>query len=302
MKQEFYSNGKLLLSGEYAILDGALGLAIPTKYGQSLTINPIEEPFIHWKSVAHDETVWFEGEFSMRDFSIVNTTNQKVATTLQRLVIEIKKQNPNFLQGVEGVEAESHLTFPRAWGLGSSSTLINNLAQWGNVDAYRLLWNAFGGSGYDIACARHDTPITYKLHEDIALVKSVDFNPNFKDSLYFVYLNQKQDSKKAIAAYRKQSFQKEQLIRNLSGITEKMLAVQSLDEFQSLMEEHEALLSPVLQQEPIKKRLFSDFSGSVKSLGAWGGDFVLAAGNEDTKGYFQSKGFETIFPYSEMIL
>ena len=77
MKQEFYSNGKLLLSGEYAILDGALGLAIPTKYGQSLTINPIEEPFIHWKSVAHDETIWFEGEFSMRDFSIVNTTNQK---------------------------------------------------------------------------------------------------------------------------------------------------------------------------------------------------------------------------------
>ena len=26
--------------------------------------------------------------------------------------------------------------------------------------------------------------------------------------------------------------------------------------------------------------LFSDFNGSIKSLGAWGGDFILATGNQ----------------------
>ena len=32
MIKNYYSNGKLLLSGEYAILDGAEGWAIPTKF------------------------------------------------------------------------------------------------------------------------------------------------------------------------------------------------------------------------------------------------------------------------------
>jgi len=30
----FYSNGKLLITGEYLVLDGAKALALPTKYGQ----------------------------------------------------------------------------------------------------------------------------------------------------------------------------------------------------------------------------------------------------------------------------
>ena len=31
----FYSNGKLLITGEYVILDGALSLAVPSLLGQS---------------------------------------------------------------------------------------------------------------------------------------------------------------------------------------------------------------------------------------------------------------------------
>ncbi|MEQ3661167.1 MAG: GHMP kinase, partial [Flavobacterium sp.] len=38
MKQTYYSNGKLLLTGEYVVLDGAKALAVPTKFGQSLSI------------------------------------------------------------------------------------------------------------------------------------------------------------------------------------------------------------------------------------------------------------------------
>jgi hypothetical protein len=48
--------------------------------------------------------------------------------------------------------------------------------------------------------------------------------------------------------------------------------------------------------------LFSDFDGAVKSLGAWGGDFVLAISNEDPTTYFKSKGYETIIAYKDMIL
>ena len=37
---EFYSNGKLLISGEYFVLDGAKCLALPCKKGQLLKIKP----------------------------------------------------------------------------------------------------------------------------------------------------------------------------------------------------------------------------------------------------------------------
>ena len=47
---KFYSHGKLLLSAEYAVLNGVKALALPTKLGQSLEVKTIEQPEIRWKS------------------------------------------------------------------------------------------------------------------------------------------------------------------------------------------------------------------------------------------------------------
>ena len=41
--QKFYSHGKLLITSEYAVLDGAKALAVPTKLGQSLKVKSIEQ-------------------------------------------------------------------------------------------------------------------------------------------------------------------------------------------------------------------------------------------------------------------
>ena len=60
MKKEFYSNGKLLITGEYVVLDGAKALALPTKFGQSLIIEPSDNNEIYWKSHDHDKSIWFE--------------------------------------------------------------------------------------------------------------------------------------------------------------------------------------------------------------------------------------------------
>ena len=48
--------------------------------------------------------------------------------------------------------------------------------------------------------------------------------------------------------------------------------------------------------------LFPDFDGVIKSLGAWGGDFVMVISNENPTDYFMEKGYETVIPYEEMIL
>ena len=33
--------------------------------------------------------------------------------------------------------------------------------------------------------------------------------------------------------------------------------------------------------------LFNDFKGAIKSLGAWGGDFILATAKQDPTAYFK---------------
>ena len=299
---QFYSNGKLLLTGEYVVLDGALSLALPTQYGQSFIIKPLAENKITWKSLDDKGNVWFEEIFSFQNgiLKLVNHDNEISNRLFQ--ILQISKQlNPDFLNGSKGFKVESRLSFPKEWGLGSSSTLINNIASWAKVDAYKLLELTFGGSGYDIACAQNDSVITYQLQENKRNICKVDFNVEFKECLYFIYLNKKQNSREGIELYKKNTSNLSKEISEISNITSRIIDCKLLSEFESLLNQHEAIISNIINQLPIKERLFKDFKGSIKSLGAWGGDFILATSKDNPTDYFKSKGFQTIIPYSQMI-
>ena len=306
MEKRFYSNGKLLITGEYAVLDGALSLAVPTKYGQSLTVKEIDQPQILWKSLDKNGAIWFEEIFELNNLKPITTLKdldkKTIKETLVCILMEAKKMNPEFLKSKTGFEIHTQLNFPRDWGLGSSSTLINNIAQWAKVDAYQLLWNSFSGSGYDIACAQHNSPILYQLKKELPEVKEISFSPNFKNQLFFIHLNKKQNSRDAITNYRKQNFDEKTLLLKVTQITKKMIAASTLSKFESLMFQHEKILSNILKVKPVKERLFNDYFGAIKSLGAWGGDFILVTGNKKTPEYFISKGFNTIISYSDMVL
>ncbi len=302
MQQQFYSNGKLLLTGEYAVLDGGLALAVPTKYGQYLDVDPKTSGDINWKSINSDGSLWFEASFDSKSLKANQTSDENVAATLSTILKQAQKLNPGFLENTEGYDITTTLTFDRNWGLGSSSTLINNIADWASVDPYRLLRYTFGGSGYDLACAKYDHPISYQLIQGRPIVKKVDFNPEFKTFLYFVYLNKKQNSREAIANYKNQNVEKSVLLKKISDITEGIVRTKSYADFQELLQIHEEVLSSALKIKTVQSQLFSDFDGVIKSLGGWGGDFVLASGNEKTPAYFKSRGFKTIIPYQEMVL
>jgi hypothetical protein len=211
--------------------------------------------------------------------------------------------NPDFINLSEGYTITTELGFPKSWGLGTSSTLINNIAQWLQIDAFTLLNNSFGGSGYDIACAQNDTPILYHLEQGKPIVEKVVFNPSFTKDLYFVYLNKKQSSKNAISAYNINK--KVNLAKTIAlndKITFEALKATTIKSFASAIEQHEADMSNILEMQTVKESLFHDFNGSIKSLGAWGGDFVMAIATENPSHYFASKGYHTIIPYDEMIL
>lgn len=299
--KSFYSNGKLLLTAEYLVLDGAEALAIPTVYGQDLKVNTTEKEGLHWVSKDYRGAVWFEAVFQIiPKLAIKSTTHQKVAATLLDVLQTAKKLNGGFLTNFLGFEVITHLNFPRNWGLGTSSTLINNIAQWAEVNAFELLENSFHGSGYDIACAQTNTPIIYSNHIKPPLSQKTALNWNFKNHLFFVYLNKKQDSKKAITHYNSLSQDKQFMIKSVNKLTEQFVNCSSLSQFEEIIEAHEDLLSNLLKTQKIKDHLFADYSGSIKSLGAWGGDFVLVTRKEALV-YFTERGYNTIIPFQEMV-
>lgn len=306
MTKQYYSNGKLLITGEYLVLDGAQSLAVPTLYGQSLSVKETQDRLLTWKSLDDKGKPWFESDYELEDFDPVtkNTVSEEalaISVTLKKILLEARKLNPSFLSTSQGYEITTALNFPREWGLGSSSTLINNIAQWAQIDAYVLLWNAFSGSGYDIACAQNNSPIIYQLKNSRPIVHSASFNPTFKSDLYFVYLNQKQNSRDGIAQYRNKEFNAFSAISQINSITQRILTCTRLSQFDKLIKKHESILSEILGTPTVKERLFPDFKGAIKSLGAWGGDFILATGNKTTPDYFKEKGYATVIPYSKMI-
>jgi mevalonate kinase len=304
LTKKFYSNGKLLITGEYVVLDGAKAFALPTKMGQDLIVSETNASgVIHWKSFDADQSVWFEAEINTTDIIAKSFADEEesISKILQNILYEAHKLNPTVIIN-KGFSIQTHLTFPRHWGLGTSSTLIYNVSQWFEINAFELLKNSFGGSGYDIANAQHNTPINYQIITGKPTVKPIYFNPAYKDNLYFLYLNQKQDSKAAIAMYYSKKYDIEDLILKINNITNQIEEGVNQERFQFLLEQHEAFMSGVLEMKTVKERFFSDFQGTIKSLGAWGGDFVLVVSNTNPKSYFKTKGFTTLLPYHDMIL
>jgi len=298
--EKYHSHGKLLISGEYLVLKGALALAVPCNKGQSLIYDSSKEKELQWESYDEKGSVWFKATFSIMDFDIIATDQTDIAKRLRSVLKKVRKQNSTFLLE-KGGRVKTVLEFDRQWGLGTSSTLISNIAQWSNTNPYELLKQTTGGSGYDIACAQAKSPLLFSNINQIPKVESCEFNPSFKDQLFFVYLNQKKDSSEAVKRFSDIKITEKQL-DFFSDLSLKMLKSNELKKFEKLIETHETQLGQILKIKPVKEVLFPNYSGSIKSLGAWGGDFILVTGNDNTISYFKNKGYKTVLKYSEMVI
>lgn len=286
------------------VLDGAKAFALPTKYGQNLIIEEADNDIIQWTSYDSDNTIWFEDTIPFA--SIVRKERHDDAKSVKNTLIEILHEaylmNADFITGSKGYKITTELTFPKSWGLGTSSTLINNIAQWLQIDAFELLKRSFGGSGYDIACAQNDSGILYQIVDEKPMVEIVDFKPNFTDKIFFVYLNKKQNSKNAIASYYSNQVDIRKTIPVINDLTKIVVEAEQPKVFAMALAQHEIALSNILELPTVKETLFHDFDGVIKSLGAWGGDFVLSISKENPTDYFKDRGFEIVIPYQDMIL
>lgn len=302
-----YAHGKLLITGEYLVLEGARALALPVNRGQFLKANMLsaaEKPRLQWTALKPDG-LWFRASFSLPGLQILESTNKRLAEKLVKILSVARKMNPAFLDGSQSFDVETELEFDTEFGWGSSSTLIANLAAWAGIDAIALQWKALGGSGYDVACATADGPLFYQIVNGKPVTTPVAWKPPFAENLFFVYLGQKQRSDKSIQKFKKQAVFNEKIIQDISDIGAGLVKTNSLPDFEKLLQEHETVMSKVLGTAPVQERLFKNYAGAVKSLGAWGGDFVLVTSRKNREIFekeMHARGFHTFFSWEELVL
>ena len=97
---------------------------------------------------------------------------------------------------------------------------------------------------------------------------------------------------------------KKDIIAEITSLTREMVATQDINTFDRIILAHEKLVAGALGYTRAKDLHFSDYWGEIKSLGAWGGDFVLVTSKRpftETREYFEAKGFKTIIPFGEIV-
>lgn len=304
--KKFYGHGKLLLSSEYFILDGAQGLAIPTRFGQHLRASTLsgKSNLLYWVALNQQRHAWLNLVFERDSLTCLNSEG-KEALALGHMLQSARKLNPAFLTDEYDCAIETYLEFPNHWGLGSSSTLLYCLSQWAKVDAYALMAATTYGSGYDLACADSSSPLLYCLKEGVPEIQKVAFQPVFRENLFFVHRGQKQSSASGIGHYRARIQNPESCIAQLNELTNAMLHCHSLKDMESIIIQHEDFISFHLNLPKAKEEVLPDYWGAVKSLGAWGGDFLMITNERpisELLKYLHCKGLHVCLGYDDIML
>lgn len=300
-RSTYYANGKLLLTGEYVVLHGARAIAMPLKVGQSLAVSEsLTSGPIVWDAF-YDGKIWFNCQLNSSNFAVLKTSNQEKAQTLSTIFQTIRTLNPDF-HPKAGTKLGTVLESNPEWGFGSSSTLVSLLAQWSGVDSYTLNELVFQGSGFDIACATADGPIFYAKNK---AVLPVALEYPFSGQLFLLYSGKKKGTALEVNSFLKEKKVSGKLIDEVSALSDEFANSTNQNDFNRLIGYHEKLVGDLIGKTPVKSEFFADFSGEIKSLGAWGGDFYLISSEQpfsEVKKYFENKGLFLLFHWDDLIL
>lgn len=304
MQLEYRANGKLLLTAEYYVLHGSEALVLPTWFGQNLVVKTGERTgknHILWTAKESGET-WFSAVFDT-NLNTLETSDEEKAEFLKNILKNLQILSPGCFDKLLLYTFTTHIDFHRMWGLGSSSTLIRLLADWAGVDPYLLHARVSSGSGYDIAAAGTNEVFIYRRNGEKISVRSVALSEALTEMMYFVYLGRKEPTEQALNHYRLKGLPSKQEVEHMSALTRKFAGAANISELSRIVKKHENMVADRIGSEPVKKRLFNDYPFPVKSLGAWGGDFVLflnPEGEEVLRNYLKTKNLNTCLKYTEL--
>ena len=260
------------MSGEYWVLHGAEALAIATEKGQTLRYEEADCE-LHWVAKDSEDRVWMD---------CVASQDPHLSRILNA-VLKLKGNLPS--RG----RVSTKLEFNRNWGWGSSSSLIDLIAQWTGLDPIELHFETSEGSGFDVACARAGGAIAYqKTGPRSAVWNSVASAHWPHEHFGLVYLGGKQDSQREVTKIRREPLASE--LDAISALSRHLASSKDAEAWSEAIDELEDRTASWLRMERVQNR-FAGVRATIKSLGAWGGDFALAVAQdpEDLK-YFPLNG------------
>jgi mevalonate kinase len=269
---QFRSSGKLLLSGEYWVLHGAEVLAIATEKGQTLRYEDADCE-LHWVAKDSEDRVWMD---------CVASQDPHLSRILSA-VLKLKGNLPS--RG----RVTTQLEFNRNWGWGSSSSLIDLIAQWTGLDPMELHFETSEGSGFDVACARAGGAIAYQKTGTRSAVWNNIASAHWPHEHFgLVYLGGKQDSQREVAKIRREPLASE--LDAISALSRHLASSKDVDAWSQAIDELEDRTASWLGMERVQNR-FPGVRATIKSLGAWGGDFALTVAQDpEDLAYFSLNG------------
>ena len=93
----WFANGKLLITGEYLVLDGAKALAFPLKLGQRLSVYSSLKKTLKWDAVSPRGT-WFKASLKIPDLEVLETADPSLSNRLLILLERILELAPDFAE------------------------------------------------------------------------------------------------------------------------------------------------------------------------------------------------------------
>ena len=263
-----------MLCGEYAVLCGALAIAFPTKFRQCMEVEYREgSGNVHWQSYDFEGFQWLRCSFHPNDDCSTHPL-KNVLNPIMAMLRYVQQQKPDAMPADQDITFRVKASFRKEWGLGSSSALIANIARWSGVDPWELMQLSFPGSGYDVAVAFHGKALMYKIDSGHRNIRFLDYVPAWLDDFRVVFTGKKVNSRDSVNENRSMFHKLEPHVEELDRIAMGLLTADSCQEACALLQRYESILSRELEMEP-GARLFPAYTGTIKSLGAWGGDAIL---------------------------
>jgi mevalonate kinase len=277
--QTYFAPGKILLAGEYAVLLGLNAHAVPVKKGQWLEYFEFKTPenqqdTLYYKAIDIQGTAWMNAQCLLTTRTWVGGETPDV---LQQVFDAIPETfwKPGF-----SYRLETRLEFSRDSGLGSSSTFTALMSHCFQLEPQRLQERLFQGSGYDVAIATVQKPLTFWRNDQGAHFKSWKLPPENTQDWTILFLGNKVNSRSSsanIIESLRQIIAEPFYLLQFEKVLHIIETAESANALEAALEMYQLLLSQLLNMEtpyqhfqlkPVKK-------GLCKWLGAWGGDMLL---------------------------
>ena len=96
---KIFSPGKLLLTSEYVVLDGALALAVPTQLGQEFFFQEIQDgkSLVFWEAL-HEGKPWLKAVINYHEERVVEANLPDAAVFVLEVLKNVKHRSKTKLQ------------------------------------------------------------------------------------------------------------------------------------------------------------------------------------------------------------